>query len=286
MSYFCALLAALTFGAGDFLGGLAARREHWARVTQIAQAAGLIPLILATIVFGGRISLFDAAWSATAGVGFGIGVCLLYRALAAGQMGVVAPITALCAIMLPSLFAVATGHAPTAMAMLGIAASLPALVMISLDSSSASPTPGDSSTGSKPIGIAIIAGIGIAVFYICLKQTSLEGGLWPALVARVVSTLLCSAYVGVLQHAGKPFGVQKASPRLALAAGVLDGIANAFLLSAVRTGDLPTVATLSSLYPATTIVLAWVFLKERMNKLQTLGLCLAAFAAAAIVQSS
>lgn len=286
MTHLYALLAAVAFGAGDFLGGLAARKEHWARITQIAQAAGLVPLVLVTVFLGGRISPPEIAWSSAAGVGFGIGVSLLYRALVAGQMGVVAPVTALCAIVLPSLFAVATGHVPTASTTLGIAASLPALAMISLDASSLRSVAVGRSGASKPIGIAIMAGIGLAAFYICLKQTSPESGSSPALVARIVSTAFCSACVGLFGNARRQSGLDRSSLHLALAAGVLDGIANAFLLAAFRMGDLPVVATLTSLYPAATIVLAWIVLKERTNRIQTIGLCLATFAAVAIAQSS
>jgi uncharacterized membrane protein len=285
MIYVYALLAALAFGAGDFLGGLGARRSDWSRVAPVAQTVGLVPLLCFAFAVGGSVSAADTGWSIAAGIGAGLGVCLLYRALAEGQMGVVAPVTALCAIMLPSLLSLATEHAPTRLAMAGIAMSVPALALISCESPDLRAFRGIASGGAKPLSIAVIAGMGIAALYICLKQTAPQAGLWPAVLARVVAASLCCGYVVLFRHGKNASGIPKFPMRLALSAGALDGIASAFLLAAIRNGNLATMATLTSLYPAATILLAWIFLKERMNTLQKAGLCLAAFSTVAIVHT-
>lgn len=285
MIYVYALLAAVAFGAGDFLGGLGARRSDWSRVALAAQIVGLIPLLCFALVVGGNVSAADAGWSIAAGMGSGLGVCLLYRALAAGQMGVVAPVTALCAIMLPSLVSLVTEHAPTRWAMAGIVTSVPALALISRESPDLHAIQGVASSGTKSFGIAMIAGIGIAALYICLKQTTPQAGLWPAVMARVVAAWLCCGYIAWFRRGKNSSRASSFPIRLALSAGMLDGIASAFLLVAIRNGNLATAATLTSLYPAATILLAWIFLKERMNTIQKIGLCLAAFSTAAIVHA-
>jgi uncharacterized membrane protein len=285
MTYLLALLAAAAFGAADFLGGMGARAGDWARVALIAQTVGLVPVVSLALTSAGGISADDVLWSAAAGIGSGIGVCLLYRALATGQMGVVAPVTALCAIVLPALVSVASGHSPAVIATLGIVASLPALLLISWDSPNVALNAPATYVRGSQIGVAIIAGIGFAALYVCLKQTTPEGGLWPAAIARGVSALLTIIYVTLFQRWQNSSRFPRHALHLALAAGVLDGIANVLLLTAVRSGNLAIVAALTSLYPAPTIILAWLLLRERMNKVQKFGLCLAAFAAAAMAQS-
>lgn len=287
MSYVYALLSAAAFGAGDFLGGLAARAAHWARVALVAQAAAFVALVVMALAHGGEASSSDLAWGAVAGLGSGVGVSLLYRALAAGQMGMVAPITALCAIVLPAVFSAFTDRVPGVIAILGIVLSLPALALISGEFGAAAP-PGKGSPGrgrGGAIAIALAAGVGIAAVYVCLKQATPESGLWPVVVTRAVSTLLCAAYVAKTGPRPAQAHRDSRATLLSVGAGVVDGAANALFVLAIQGSDLAVVATLTSLYPAATIVLAWMVLGERLARVQRIGLCLAAIAVAAIAHN-
>lgn len=284
MTFFYALSAACFYGTADFLGGIGSRMGHWSRIALVAQMAGLVLLATLSLLFGGTPTRLDLLWGLGAGLGLGSGICLLYRALASGQMGVVAPITALCSILLPCLVAIAQGYVPSLLVGLGIAAALPALVLISF---SPSKSRGGQNAPVPPhaIATALAAGICLAAVYICLNQTSVSAGLWPALSARVASATLCLVYVSGFEWRAGARPLPPNAILLALGAGVLDATGNAFLLIAVRAGELATVATLTSLYPAATILLAGLLLKERLNSRQQGGLFLAGLAILAITQS-
>lgn len=280
MGYVFALLAALAYGSGDFLGGFGARKSAWPVVAMIAQVAGIAPLAIMAIAFGGRMVAPDYAWCAAAGLGAGVAVCLLYKSLADGKMCVIAPITALCAIVLPSLVAAVSGHMPSGLACVGIVAAVPALLLISHDPSG----PGFSTMAGASIGTAVLAGVGIAVEYIAFKHCSPAAQLWPALVSRVFAAVLCATYA-LTRRRAISFSIPASALAIMLAAGVADGVANALLLMALHRGELATVATLTSLYPAVTIMLAWLLLHERTNRWQKLGLTLAGMATVAITQA-
>jgi uncharacterized membrane protein len=281
VGYVFALLAALAYGGGDFLGGFGARKCAWPVVAMIAQAAGLVPLSLLAVTFGGDMAVRDFGWCLVAGFGAGVAVCLLYKSLADGKMSVIAPITALCAIVLPSLVAAMTGPLPSGLACAGIVAAGPALLLISHD-----PTgPALSGISGSSIGIAMLAGVGIAVEYIAFKHCSPAAQLWPALVSRMIAAGLCLTYT-IANRRAVAFSTPASALVIMLAAGVLDGSANALLLVALHHGELATVATLTSLYPAVTIILAGLLLHERTNRWQKLGLVLAGAATVVITQAN
>ena len=282
MTYVFALTAAFAYGAGDFLGGIGARKGSWILIALIAQLAGVAPLLLVALYRGGDISAHDFVWSLGAGLGSGLGVSLLYRALAMGQMAVVAPITALCAIVLPCLASIALGHVPSAIALLGIAVAIPALLLISVETPAEGADVVTAPVRKDAIVIALIAGMGLAAVYICLKQTGPQSGLWPAFWSRATASGVVLLYLVANGFWKGGLLLDRKAGLLAAGAGILDGTANFLLLLAVQQGDLAAVATLTSLYPAATILLAALFLKERISGKQKIGLILAAFSASAI----
>lgn len=285
MTYVLAILAAAAYGAGDFLGGIGARKGNWVAVALLAQVAGLAPLVPAVLLLGGRADVADLAWSIGAGVGSGIGVSMLYRALAAGRMAVVAPVTALCAIVIPVMAGIAMGSVPPPVALLGMATAIPALWLISRERRGTGPHRRPA-VDAGALTIAVVAGAGLAAVYICLKQTGPESGFWPVLWARTASAALVLAYIAALHPLADALDLKGISTRLAVGAGLLDGSANLLLLLALQEGSLAAVATLASLYPAATILLAGLFLKERVSGRQSVGLALSALAAAAIAGGS
>lgn len=275
------LLAALAFGGGDFLGGLSARRAAWGHVALVSQVSGLVPLALVVIVQGASLDHHALGWSLGAGVGEAAGICLLYKALAEGEMAVVAPVTALLAIVLPVLVTMTTGPMPGYLALVGIAAAVPALVLISREPSGERPGP---IIGRSLLG-AVAAGFGVAMFMICLAEAT-GGGVMPALIARAT----CAGTTASVLAASGAFGGQGRLHGRALAgtliAGICDATATIFLMAAMHLGSLATAATLTSLYPAVTIILATIALRERLSWAQRCGLGLAGLAAMAITQST
>ena len=285
MAYFLAIASAAFFGAADFIGGLASRRAHTSAVVVVSGLAGvgllavLIPLMPASAATGR-----DLVWGAIAGLAGGAGVGLLYRALAVGTMSVIAPTTAVCGVAIPVLAGLAFGERLSRVTGSGIVLALAAIVLVSQEKR-AQPTPNSQfpsprAQPRKGIGLALLSGVAIGVFYLALAETSADAGLWPLLAARGTSVCIFTA---LTITGGHSFRMAPPLLRLVIAGGVLDMLANALYLLSTRSGPLSVVVTLSSLYPASTVMLARVVLGERLSALQIAGVGCAMLAVVLIV---
>lgn len=284
MAYFLALASAALYGAADFLGGLASRRASTIAIVLVSQAAGLIPLVLLLFVLPGAPSGQDFVWGAIAGVAGSIGVALLYRALAIGTMSIVAPTTAVCAVMVPVLVEAFRGERLPPLTQGGIGLALVAIVLVSQQDSPASGDAGPTRRVIPPgIGLALISGVAIGLFFLALARTSAGAGLWPLFASRGLSMLV----FGAMAAAG-PQGLRLDGEvlKIAVACGVVDMLANALYLLASRGGPLSVVVTLASLYPASTVVLARVVTGERLSRRQGIGVACALAAVVVIVSTS
>jgi drug/metabolite transporter (DMT)-like permease len=282
MTYFLALASALLYGAGDFTGGLATRRASTLPVIVLSQLSGLVLLVLMLpLLPAATPSRADLLWGVTAGLTGGAGVALLYRGLAIGRMAVVAPTTAVCAVVVPVLVAVALGERPGPLAAAGIVLGLVAIVLVSQQTASEASTPTRSPVGRLPpgVGIALVSGVAIGLFLLSLAQTRPEAGMWPILASRSTSVALFGLAAAIGRRSLRLPGVMG----LTLACGVIDMTANALYLVAARAGPLSIVVTLASLYPASTVLLARVVLGERLNLRQVAGVACALAAIALIV---
>lgn len=281
LSYALAVLSSITYGAADFLGGLATKRSGMFSVVVFSQSSGLI-LVLVALPFlpPASASAIDFAWGAASGLAGGIGLALLYRGLAVGVMSVVAPVTAVCAVIIPLLVGTLLGERPATLALVGVGLAIVAIILVSQsgeDRHAGEGTPGRTMTG---VGIAILSGIAIGVFFVLLQRTGPSAGLWPLIAARAVS-IAFFALAGVT--AGTKLIPGREAMPIAIGAGALDMIANILYLLAVRQGLLSIVATLTSLYPASTIILARIVLYERLRLVQQAGVICAALAIVLIV---
>jgi drug/metabolite transporter (DMT)-like permease len=261
MTELLALASAVAFGAGDFLGGRASRDVPplWvAAVAQVASAVALMPLLL--IVPAPAVRASDIVWGAAGGLFGLLGILALYAALAAGPMGLVAPSTAVLSAIIPVGFGLATGEEPGGLALAGIVVGVLAVVAIT-----GSEGPGGR-LSSAMLSLSFGAGLGFALFFIALAQTSADAGMWPLAGARGVSVpvVLAVAAVGRVRRGGR-------APAAAIGAGVLDMAANALFLAAVQRGLLAIAAVLAALYPAATALLARFILDERMSRTQLAG---------------
>ncbi len=249
----------------------------------LSQSAGLVLVALALpLLPPATPSNADLWWGAVAGLAGGIGLALLYRALAAGTMSIVAPITAVTAVALPVLTSIALGERPGWLAVIGILLGIASIVLVSRQPSQGVRTQeGRGGQGARTaIGPALIAGIAIGIFLLALAQTRREAGLWPLLTDRIAAV----AFFGVVM------ALTRTSPRLpmnltalALSGGTLDMIANALYLLAVRIGPFSPIVTLASLYPASTVLLARAILGERLSMWQAAGVVSALIAVVLIV---
>jgi len=282
VAYFLALASAALYGAADFLGGLASRQASTIAIVLVSQAAGLAPLALLLFVLPGTPSGQDFTWGAIAGLAGSAGVALLYRALAIGTMSIVAPTTAVCAVMLPVLVEGLRGERLPPVTQGGIALAIVAIVLVSQQDSPESPDPRSGRRiFSAGIGLALASGVAIGLFFLALAQTSAAAGLWPLLASRGLSMLVFGAIAG-----SQGVRLDRHVLKIAVACGVLDMLANALYLLASRGGPLSIVVTLASLYPASTVVLARVVQGERLSRRQGIGVACALAAVALIVSSS
>jgi uncharacterized membrane protein len=272
-----ALASAAFYGAGDFLGGIAAKRADAVVVTFVAQAAGLMLLALLLPLLPSSSPVpSDYLWGVAAGVSGSGGVALLYRALAIGTMSIVAPITAVCAAAVPVLVALALGERPGVRAGVGIVLAAAAIVLLSR----VAPVEIAPRRTQSAVTLAFISGVAVGLFFLCLAQTSDRAGIWPLIIGRSVSVPL----FGVMAvTTGRRLRLEAGVAGTAAGCGTVDMLANALYLIATRYGPLSLVATLASLYPASTVLLARVTLGERLSGSQALGVACALFAVVLIV---
>ena len=280
MTYLWALGSAVLYGAADFTGGLATRRASTIPIVFLSQLSGLVSLLmLLPLLEAATPTRFDMAWGVVAGLTGGVGVALLYRALAIGTMAVVAPTTAVCAVTIPVVVSVFLGERPPPLAVAGIVLGVVSIVLVSRQTVPA----GQSAGYSRGIGTALASGVAIGFFFLALAQTRSEAGMWPLVASRSLSVLL----FGAAAIAGRgPIRMPLPVVGLAVLCGFIDMLANALYLVAARVGPLSIVVTLSSLYPASTVLLARVVLGERLNLWQISGVACALAAVVLIVRGS
>jgi len=274
-----ALCASAVYGTADFFGGLATRRTSALAVVFVSQVAGVAVMAIALALLPRtNPSAGDLAWGAAAGAFGTLGIFLLYQALATGRMSSVAPVTGVCAIALPVFAGLALGEHPLLRAEVGLVFALAAIVLVAQEVDRPSTDLRRMLAGvrfDKPVALALFSGVAIGFFYICLKQTSRQSGLWPLLAARAVSVSTLGA-IGLI--ARRPLTVPAARLPLVIGVGVVDMGANVLYALAAQRGLLSLVATITSLYPAATIVWARLLLGERIRLLQGVGLGFAALA--------
>lgn len=275
-----ALLSAVLWGVGDFIGGLASRRSTPLQTLVVTTPAGLALVLPAAVLVTG-----DAAGSAVPGLiagAFGsVGILLLYAALSIGPMGVVSPVSAVLGAAIPVVAGLLRGERPGTWAYLGMGLAVVAIITVGLEPES----PTDDSTHQRvtprALLLAIGAGVGIGLFFTVISYAPSDAGLWPVVFARSMSTVVLVALgvvVALRRHA--PILPPTSSVRWqSVAAGGFDAWANAVYVLAAQTGLLSVVAVLGSLYPAATVLLARYVLAERLRPAQKIGMVTALVAA-------
>jgi drug/metabolite transporter (DMT)-like permease len=266
------IASAIAWGSGDFGGGWASRRAPVLGISLIVQVVGVL-LYVGLAILARETSLVPAtiAISVAAGVVVTVGIIGLYQGLAVGRMGVVAPVTGLIAALLPVTAGIVRDGLPATPVLAGIVLALVAVVFVSR-------VPGQSGSRSG-IELAIVAGVGIGLFNILAGELPDGQVFGPLVVIKVAAATVIAAALVVGRRAWRM------PPRLvaiALAVGVFDMIGNACYVLAAQSGRLDVAATLSSLYPVTTILLAVAFLGERVTRSHAMGIA-AAIAAIALI---
>jgi drug/metabolite transporter (DMT)-like permease len=276
MTVFFAALSAVLYGTADFSGGFAARKNPVLAVMLLSQPAGLLLGLLGVPLLGWSAPSGNALfWGGLSGASGAVGLFMLYRGLAQTVVAVVSPVSAFVGALVPMLFGLALGERPSPVAAAGALLCLPAILLLSYEK------PGAENEGAarKAVLYGAIAGLGFGGFFIAVSRAGAGTGLWPLIASRSVSLLffLCAAAVMRTR-----ISVAAGSVGIVLLAGVCDMGANIAFLFAVRSGLLVLATIVTSLFPAPTVILARIFMGERLRPMRIAGLALALAGAAMI----
>ena len=270
------LAAAVLYGSGDFLGGMATRRAHVLAVLLLADTAAVIVALAAAAMSPGPARLAGLAWGISAGLIGGLGLIIFYIGLATGPMSVVAPLSGLVSTVLPVAVALGEGERPGAGVYAGALLCLAAIVLASSTrDTSAAPQPARPEPG-RAIAYGIASGAAFGVFFLLIRNAGQSGELWPVAAGRIGELAVVLIAAAVLRRSLLPRGASGGLLLAAAGAGVIDVVANICYVAATRTGMFGLVVVLASLYPGVTVLLARVVLGERLRWVQRAGLGLAA----------
>jgi drug/metabolite transporter (DMT)-like permease len=269
MGIVLALTSAFVWGSGDFSGGLAARRDNQYKVLALAALSGTAVLLLAAALRGESLpSPTSALWAMLAGASGGLGLAALYRGLSLGHAASVAPTAAVIGAVLPVAFSGFVEGLPGVTRLAGFALACLGIWLVSQT------TPQDMAVSRTSFVLACLAGAGFGGFFIFIAQVERGLVFTPLIVTRCITL---SVALLLLRMRRLPWGPVTPNP-VALVAGVLDAGGNVFYLLAKQFTRLDVAAVLSSLYPASTVLLSCILLKETVTRTQWLGVavCLAA----------
>lgn len=271
LSILYGILSAASWGAADFIGGLASKRTSPYRILFLAEIAGLIPFtVLALLTRESLPPAMDLLLSVGASLLGLTGLLILYRALADGQMTIAAPVSALFAALVPVIFGFFSLGVPRLTTTLGFGFALLAVWFISQTENWHSFLQGLRSFAN--LRLPLLSGIFFGLYFILLHQATLHSFYWALAAARLAGVLALALY-GFLKR--QPLLPPRDVWGLSLVNGILDIGGNAFYVLAAQTGRMDVAAVLGALYPASTVLLAWMFLQERLNWLQAFGVLLA-----------
>ena len=269
MAILLAGLSALMYGAGDFCGGLGARKSPLVSVLAFSQLVGLVVALGASLCLRqAPPRAADMAWGAISGVVGTAGLAALYTALATTLVAVASPVAAVTGAVIPVLLGVALGERPGSLAWTGIALAIPAIFLLSLGSAGK----GKGSIVRRAALLGAAAGIGFGFFFFAISRTSHGSGVWPLVAARASTITIVVLFA---LFSGRSLQPVRAGFPIILLSGALDMGANIAFLLASRTGMLSIAAVVASLYPGPTVLLAWLVLRERLTPPRVIGLLLA-----------
>ena len=267
LSIFYGILSAATWGAADFIGGLASKRTSPYRVLFLAEVAGAIPFAALALMLREPLPpARDLLLGAAASLLGLAGLLFLYRALADGQMTIAAPVSALFAALIPVIFGFFTLGVPSTATLVGFALAFAAVWFISQTDMN------NWRFTVRDLRMPLFSGLFFGTYFIVLHQATLNAFFWPLVAARLSGFAVIGLYALIARQPALP-------PRevwgYSLVNGVIDLGGNAFYVLAAQAGRIDVAAVLGALYPASTVLLAWIVLKERMTWLQMVGVLLA-----------
>jgi drug/metabolite transporter (DMT)-like permease len=281
MPFVMAVLSSMLYGVADFLGGMGSRRGPAVTVTAWFQVVGLLFLIGYAALAPGITRTADLLWGGASGVAGGLGVLLLYRALATGVVSTAAPLISMIALTVPVAAGLARGERPGLLPLLGVVAGAVAVVLIAAHGE----TRGEGGALRKSLltalAPAIASGVFIGFFLVFLGQVQPGASGWPLVSGRAMASLTLFTMLFVSRA---PLVAPGATRPFIAGAALTDVTANVFYLLAVQRAPMSLIATLVSLAPATTVLLAQLVLRERLATTQKVGVAVALAAVVLLAQ--
>ena len=261
-------IAALFYGLADYSGSRASRFANSASITFFGQATAFVGIGVFLVIVQTPVMPVES-WLWTTGGGFGGAIALVafYKAMSLGSMTVIAPITAVIGLSVPVFAGVLSGERPSGIAWIGILLAVVAVALVA-DALGRHDLP----TPPRVIWMAVAAGLGFGMIFVCMGNASHDHGVWPLFGQRLVSVPTVAAIA--LFQARRIF-VPKKVILLSIAAGVLDTSANGLYLLATHSGMMSIVSVVVAMYPVATVFLAMTLDHERLHKSQGVGLALA-----------
>lgn len=261
-----AAAATILIGTADFFGALASRHGRPIAVAGWSQILGVPAVAVALLLVGGTLTRSDLAWGAASGIGIGLGLMALYIGFFVAPVGVVAPVAAVVTVAVPVVYGLAIGERPSLTSLLGIALAVPAVALVG---AAGGPTAEHRTTG---IVYGIAAGIGFGIGLALLSNTSTDSGLWPLLPTRFAAGASILLF-GLVRR--RPLAPLRPSWSPAVAATLFGVAGMSFFTVAVQRGPVVLVGTVTAMFPAVTVALAAVVLRERLRSTQWVGVVLA-----------
>jgi drug/metabolite transporter (DMT)-like permease len=250
------------------------------RVVLVSYPVAMVLLAALAFIIGGQVSTPAIVWGALCGISQAFGVWWFYAALGSGPMSLVSPLTAILVAGVPVAAGVALGERPSVLACCGIVLALVAVVLVSQDARDEHDGRASLHRFTKKVAwLTVGSGLAFGMNFVLIDQAPVEARLWPLVFARISASLLVLVIAAVTRNLAVPSGVPL---KLALAAGVIDTASNVAMLLALQASMLSLASVLISLYPAATVGLAMVMLKERVTRWQAVGMALALAAVAMI----
>jgi len=269
------LLSAISWGTGDFIGGYLSRRMSALFVVVVVEMVGVVGLTLAAGISAEPFpDRSDLLFSAAAGIVGAAAITTFYRGLALYPMGLIAPLTAVLTGLVPVVFGIFLEGLPGGLPLLGMVLALAAVWLITGESGRSGPV---TAADKRVLIYSITAGFGFGSFFILFDRVSPGAVYWPVVASRLTSMLAIGALLLIRRQSVRAMLVQL-SRRLVgiiILGGILDAAGNVFFILAAQSGRLDISSVLASLFPVTTVTLAWAFLRESLDRRRLAGLAAA-----------
>ena len=276
MTVLLALFGALFIGISDFLGGTASKTASPLTVSAVIQLAGLLTLApIAAVLGAAALTAGDVGLGAASGLVTSVSFLAFFTALAHGRIGVVLPVSAAVAALLPAAAGLLDGNRLSVIALAGVVCALVAIPLVAYEPDETDAQVRDGAparwSAARQVAVSAVCGAGFGIYFVCIGHTSTNSGLWPTvanLVVAVAVTIPVAARAGLMPSPAS-------APRPALLGGLALGLADATLTTALQQGPLTVASVIGNLYPLVTIVLGVVVLKEAIHHWHAVGIALA-----------